>query len=55
MGQDKQFTELEEALISVISNFFLWYSTEEARGIVEEYMAEDDTVDYNEWFKLKED
>ena len=57
MEQDKpkQFTEVEERLIDAISNFLLWYTTEEDRGIVEYYIVEDDTVDYNEWFKLKED
>ena len=46
-------TEVEEKLIDAISNFLLWYTTEEDRGIVENYILEDDTVDYNEWFKLK--
>ena len=52
--ETKRFTEVEEALISVIDNFILWYSTESDRGIVEEYMGEEH-VDYNDWFELKKE
>ena len=47
-------TDVEEALISVIENFFLWYSTESNREIAEEYMDEEH-VDYNDWFQLKQE
>tara|TARA_R100001594_G_scaffold58231_2_gene92216 strand:+ start:167 stop:349 length:183 start_codon:yes stop_codon:yes gene_type:complete len=50
----KRFTEVEEALISAIDNFILWYSTESDRGIVEEYMSEEH-IDYNDWFELKKE
>ena len=48
----ERFTEVEDALISVIDNFILWYSTESDRGIAEEYMA-NEHIDYNDWFKMK--
>ena len=51
---ENEFTDVEKALIKVISNFFLWYSTEEDIDIAEEYMSNED-IDYNEWFKLKEE
>ena len=54
MNEIKEFTEVEEALISAISNFFLWYSAEEDRGIVEDYMGEEH-IDYNDWFELKKE
>ncbi len=52
--ETKRFTEVEDALISVIDNFILWYSTESDRGIVEEYMGEEH-IDYNDWFELKKE
>tara|TARA_Y100001938_G_C8014648_1_gene391942 strand:+ start:525 stop:704 length:180 start_codon:yes stop_codon:yes gene_type:complete len=52
--ETKRFTEVEDALISVIDNFILWYSTESDRGIVEEYIGEEH-VDYNDWFELKKE
>ena len=58
MGTEKmkevKYTEVEKRLIDVISNFFLWYSTQEDRGIVEQYMGEEH-VNYNDWFELKKD
>jgi len=51
---ENEFTDVEKELIKVISNFFLWYSTEEDIDIAEEYMSNED-IDYNEWFKLKEE
>ena len=52
--ETKRFTEVEDALISVIDNFILWYSTESDRGIVEEYIGEEH-IDYNDWFELKKE
>ena len=45
----RKYTDVEERLIDVISNFFLWY-----RGIVEDYISEEH-IDYNDWFELKKD
>ena len=47
----EEFTEVEEALISVISNFMLWYTTEENEKIAEEYLS-NEHIDYNELFKI---
>ena len=52
--KSNEYTEVEERLIDAISNFFLWYSTQEDRGIVENYISEED-IDYNDWFTIKED
>tara|TARA_Y100000593_G_C4242236_1_gene302757 strand:+ start:496 stop:669 length:174 start_codon:yes stop_codon:yes gene_type:complete len=50
----RRFTEVEDALISVIDNFILWYTTESDRGIAEAYIGEEH-VDYNDWFELKKE
>ena len=47
----EEFTEVEEALISVISNFMLWYTTEENEKIAEEYLS-NEHIDYNDVFML---
>ena len=52
--KEEKYTDVEKRLIDVISNFFLWYSTREDRGIVEEYMGEEH-INYNDWFELKKD
>ena len=54
MSKETKRTEVEERLISVIDNFILWYTTESDRGIAEEYM-DNEHVDYNEIFELKEE
>ena len=51
---ERKYTDVEKRLIDAISNFFLWYSTQEDRGIVEDYISEEH-IDYNEWFELKKD
>lgn len=48
--QEVEFTELEQALISVIDNFILWNTTESDIGLAEEYIA-NEHVDYNDWFQ----
>ena len=52
--ETKRFTEVEDALISVIENFFLWYNGDSNYGIAEEYMGEEH-IDYNDWFELKKE
>ena len=54
MNKETKRTKVEERLISVIDNFILWYTTESDRGIAEEYM-DNEHVDYNEIFELKEE
>ncbi len=51
---EKKKTEVEERLVDVIENFFLWYSTESNREIAEEYI-DNEHIDYNEIFELKKD
>ena len=51
--KEKIYTDVEDRLIDVISNFMLWYTTKEDRELVEEYI-DNEHIDYNEWVKLKE-
>ena len=48
----REYTEIEIQLISVINNFILWNTTEEDRGLAEEYIGEEH-VNYNKWFETK--
>ena len=49
----RKYTDVEERLIDVIENFFLWYSGKSDYQIAEEYISEEH-VDYNDWFTIKE-
>ena len=51
---EDKYTEVEEALISVISNFMLWYTTEENEKIAEEYLS-NEHIDYNDVFTIKKE
>ena len=52
--ETKRFTEVEERLINVIENFFLWYNGDSNYGIAEEYL-DNEHIDYNEIFELKKE
>ena len=52
--ETEEYTEVEKAIISVINNFMLWYTTEEDRGIAREYIGEEH-IDYNEWFTINKE
>ena len=54
MSKETKRTEVEERLISVIENFFLWYNGDSNYGIAEEYL-DNEHIDYNEIFELKKE
>ena len=51
--QEVEVTENYEKMVCIISNFFLWYSTNEDVELVESYLAngEDDYID--DWFECE--
>ena len=57
MSKKDEFTDVEKRLIDVISNFILWNTTHEDRELAEEFIEVELScdIDYNEWFKLKEE
>ena len=54
MSKETKRTEVEERLINVIENFFLWYNGDSNYEIAEEYL-DNEHIDYNQIFELKKE
>ena len=51
--QEVEVTENYEKLVSIINNFFLWYSTNSDRDLVESYLANEDLDYIDDWFECE--
>ena len=51
--QEVEVTENYKKMVSIINNFVLWYTTEEDRGLVESYLANEDEDYIEDWFECK--
>jgi len=51
--QEVEMTENYKKMVSIINNFLLWYTTEEDRGLVESYLANEEDDYVEDWFECE--